>query len=82
METVDVTVTGRGEEAASAHVTLDMKESFAWTVLRDISVRRGMTPSPHAKVSTTDCIQIWVSFQFPYSRVSFQNLFLKLPEKH
>lgn len=76
-----MTVTGRGEEAASAHVTLDMKESFAWTVLRDISVRRGMTPSPHAKVSSTDCIKIWISFP-SHTRVSFQNLFLKLPEKH
>lgn len=55
-----MTVTGQGEEAASAHVTLDIKESFAWTVLRGISVRRGMILSPCAKVSSTDHIRISV----------------------
>lgn len=53
METVNVMVTGREEEAVNAHVTMDMKGSFAWTVLRDISMRRGTTPSPYVKVSST-----------------------------
>ncbi|NP_001187600.1 cysteine-rich with EGF-like domain protein 2 precursor [Ictalurus punctatus] len=52
METVNVTVMGRGEEPANALVTVDMKGSFAWTVLRDISVRREMTPSRCAKSVT------------------------------
>lgn len=46
--------TGRGEETENALATVDIKESFAWTVLKDITVRRGTTPSPCAKVSSTD----------------------------
>lgn len=53
-----MTAMGRGEEAANAHVTMDMQESFAWTVLSDISVRRGTTPSPCAKVSSTHHVKI------------------------
>lgn len=58
METVNVTVMGQGEEPANALVTVDMKGSFAWTVLRDISVRREMTPSRCAKVISTDHVKI------------------------
>lgn len=58
METVNVMVTGQGAEAANALVTVGMKGNFAWTVLRDISVRRGMTPSPCVKVSSTDHLKI------------------------
>lgn len=46
-------VMGREEEAANAHVTMDIKGSFAWTVLRDISTRRETTRSPYAKVNST-----------------------------
>lgn len=49
-----MTVTGRGEETASALVTVDMMESFVWTVPRDISARRGTTLSPCVKVNSTD----------------------------